>query len=134
MPTDGFSLILRKELDARKAQGHTRISIDELEGWLSRLTPPEARAKQFEWKKQMASLAHQGRLETYKSVLEAGQTALKILITINGGAAAALLAFLSNLHGRQQPPVGLMGTSTAMVFFVGGVALTPCSVDSIRLA
>jgi hypothetical protein len=55
--------------------------------------------------------------------MEAGQTSIKILITINGGAAAALLAFLSNVIGKQ-PGTGLQSHVTAtMAVYVSGVAL-----------
>jgi hypothetical protein len=57
----------------------------------------------------------------FKSVMEAGQTTIRILITINGGAAAALLAFLSNLIGKN-PGTPLQGRiSEAMAVYVGGV-------------
>ena len=47
-----------------------------------------------EWKAQLAASSAWG-MEMFKAVIEAGQTALKSSIAINGGAAAALLALLA---------------------------------------
>jgi hypothetical protein len=47
-----------------------------------------------EWKMQL-SVSSASSLEMFKAVIEAGQTALKSSIVINGGAAAALIALMS---------------------------------------
>lgn len=47
-----------------------------------------------QWKAQLAS-SSAASIEMFKAVIEAGQTALKSSIVINGGAAAALLALLA---------------------------------------
>lgn len=73
---------------------------------------------------EAAKLEHASNLEVWKAVLESGQTALRSLILINGGAVVALLAFLGN-QLTKTPPTGrgfpTQGIALAMAFFVGGV-------------
>lgn len=60
-------------------------------------------------------------VEMFKAVIEAGQTALKSALLINGGAAAALLAFLGNLLTKSSPPNNgtiVTGIGFAMMIFV----------------
>jgi len=122
-PTVDVSNILASELAKLKASGHTAVSIDQLAGWLATLPPPDERERRLDWFKHTSSLRQASWAETFKSVMEAGQTTIKILMTINGGAAAALLAFLSNIIGKQ-PGTPLQGRiSAAMAVYVGGVAL-----------
>jgi hypothetical protein len=88
-----------------------------------------------------APLEHAETLELFKSVIESGQTAIKSLIAINGGAAVALLAFLGNMLTKPQPTgTGQASTSgpsiqsqlaTAMAWFVFGVFLIG-AVSAVR--
>lgn len=115
--------ILASELAKLKDGGQTAVLIDQLVAYLGTLPAPDERDRHFEWTKLTTSLQHASWTEMFKSTLEAGQTALKTLITINGGAAAALLAFLSNLIGKQ-PGTALQGRiSAAMAVYVAGVGL-----------
>jgi hypothetical protein len=60
----------------------------------------------------------------FKSVIEAGRTALNALILMNGGAVVALLAFLGNALAKE-PPSGfkfrVQVINAAMLVFVLGV-------------
>lgn len=79
---------------------------------------------QFEVWKVEAPIQKDHDLEMFKSVLEAGQTALKSATIINGGAAAALLAFLGNLLTKDAPQgttFPIPEISFAMLIFVIGV-------------
>lgn len=58
--------------------------------------------------------------ELFKSVIDAGQHALRVSLAINGGAAVAVLAFLGNLMTKS-PATSLGQFPTAMLFFVSGV-------------
>lgn len=78
----------------------------------------------FEVWKVQAPLQNDHDVEMFKSVIEAGQTALKTATIINGGAAAALLAFLGNLLTKEAPPgvvFPIPAISFAMLIFVVGV-------------
>lgn len=98
---------LRKVVDASTAQ----IAAEEqkrmqmsFENWL------ETNKQRHEWK-----------LEGFRSVIQAGQSALKSCILINGGAAVALLAFLGHLVEQKEPAVPVQSLAYAMAVFVGGV-------------
>ncbi|WP_419204210.1 hypothetical protein [Bordetella trematum] len=77
--------------------------------------------------KQQSSYAIAAELAMFKSVDDAGSTALKAAMTANGAAAIALLAFLGNALTKQDAgplPLYLKGASLAMMaFFLGaGIA------------
>ena len=64
------------------------------------------------------------REETYKSLIQIGNTALKFVLVSNGGAVIAILAFLGKVHGIDPPVQGIscsLGVYIAGVF-IGGLA------------
>ena len=65
--------------------------------------------------------------------VEIGQTAVRSVFLINGGAAVAVLAFLSGLVGSEQL-VDLQGVSKALWWFALGVALAALSSCSAYFA
>lgn len=75
------------------------------------------------WKARLpADTSHQ--LEMFKSVIEAGQTALRSAIVINAGAAAALLAFAGNAITKGQSLAGdplLSRIGLGLMWFVAGM-------------
>jgi hypothetical protein len=75
-----------------------------------------------------AMAARLQRVEQFRATMEAGQTALKTAIAINGGAAAALLAFLGNLAAKQVPAGPLL--PVAMLAFFGGVFFAAASLGA----
>lgn len=79
------------------------------------------------WKVE-APLKNAANLEMFKSIIEAGQTAIKTGTVINGGAALGLLAFIGNL-ATKQPGQSVEVFSNPLVFFMAGVASAGiCSV------
>jgi hypothetical protein len=61
-------------------------------------------------------------LEMFRSVIQTGQSALKGVILINGGAAVAMLAFIGNLATRNSPnPMPLAPFTLPMLYFAFGV-------------
>lgn len=133
---------LKAVLAQVKTQGQTAVPIDRLEDYLATMEGianardfdqsatqqrANARAKMeldFEVWKVRAPLQNDHQIEMFKSVIEAGQTALKSATLINGGAAVALLAFLGNLLTKEAPK-GIMfpiaSINYAMAVFVAGV-------------
>lgn len=131
---------LQTALNQAKEQGQTTVPIDRLEEYLATMRAvgnDDAGQQQFDretalakierdfevWKVQ-APLQHGHQIEMFKSVIEAGQTSLKTATLINGGAAAALLAFLGNLLTKEAPsgiifPIASINYSMAV--FVAGV-------------
>ena len=67
---------------------------------------------------------HSWNLESFKQVIALGQSTLKNIMLINGGAAVALLAFLGNLLGKSNSAVGLLPFAGSMRVFVIGVFLS----------
>lgn len=63
----------------------------------ARKTAEEAAQKHFENKIEVAKINSSHQLEMFKSIIEAGLSALKAAMVINGGAAATLLAFCGNM-------------------------------------
>ena len=144
MRTENLIGELRKIFSEMKNNGQTAVAISILETYfndiekiindpqsqLSEKQLHELTLKQLEinnekWKVQTESRTAFG-IELFRAVIEAGQTAIKSLILMNGGAAIALLAFLGNLLSRP-PNVGdtvlIAKINTAMLIFLGGVAL-----------
>lgn len=60
------------------------------------------------------------REETYKSLIQIGNTALKFVLIANGGAVIAILAFLGKVHGTNTP---ISGISCSLAVFLLGVFL-----------
>lgn len=113
---------LRSRIQRLKAGGSDVMSIEAIETWLQALPSGDANKTRLEEWKTLAQFEHAGKLEMFRSVIESGQTALKTLVTINGGAAAALLAFLSNLVSQQPNPILQAHIGKAMLIFVLGIA------------
>ncbi len=119
----GPQTLLHDVVDELRRQGGTGVSLDHLEQIANTLAP-KLSAQEFEKQKALLPLQHNRQMEQFKAVTEAGQTALKTAIAVNGGAAAALLAFLGSLAAKQLPAGTVSSTgkvALAMLVFVGGV-------------
>lgn len=106
-------------VEAEKA-GQTSIPTSGLLRYLSSLSesvnahPAEnvaARELWLEQHKHMLSDSGAWSLEMFRSVLEAGQSALKAATIINGGAAAAILAFIGGILTSETAPDQLAAVS-----------------------
>ena len=88
----------------------------------------ETNNREFEkWKMQHQSNLAQydaqnaWELQMFKSVILAGQTALKSTILINGGAAVALLAFIGSVWDKTTDENVVRKLLISMLLFVAGV-------------
>lgn len=70
---------------------------------------------------EQAKGAHSASLEMFKSVIMAGQSAIKTGLILHGGAAVALLAFIGKLTEAHREKVPEFATS--LMVFVGGAML-----------
>ncbi|HXM73732.1 MAG TPA: hypothetical protein VN904_00540 [Chthoniobacterales bacterium] len=79
----------------------------------------------------MPEVAHEKKYET---VVSSGQSALKALLTMNGGASIAFLAFIGNAIKERaiQPEAGGI-LINAMQFFIAGTFATVCAFGTIFL-
>jgi hypothetical protein len=131
---------LRVQLEGVKASGQTGVTVQALQEYLAAAEPvataaEDARAgeqalakakHEFEVWKTQAPMQHAAAVEVFKSALEAGQTALRFLLAINGGGAVALLAFLGNVLSKEPPKgfsISVRSVNLAMATFVAGVGL-----------
>lgn len=111
---------------ATKAQGSDQISVDALVQYLDSV-PTSATPSAIEIEQYKAQLSawvegqksgHSLDLEMFKSVIAAGQGAIKTIFAMNSGAAVALLAFTSHL-ARFQPDQVPTFAWTLMPFTTG---------------
>ncbi|MCX4156166.1 MULTISPECIES: hypothetical protein [Paraburkholderia] len=125
-------------LDAEKS-GAKELSIVNLNAYLagilatakeqesaeSTITEPQAAHQLEVWKARLS--AHSAMsTEMLKSTVEAGQTALRSAVVINGGAAATILAFAGNAitKGQLQTGVPLLSQiGSALLWFMVGVGV-----------
>ncbi|WP_175763558.1 hypothetical protein [Burkholderia ambifaria] len=127
---------LTQGIDGVEQQGAKEIPIANLRAYLAAISehlnnieqnapvdPVRLEHEREVWKAQLA--AHSSfSVEMFKSVIEAGQTALKSAILINGGSAAALLAFAGNAitKGQSMPGSPLLSqVGTALALFTSGL-------------
>jgi hypothetical protein len=123
-------------LESAVADGLEQVSVETLRKILldmeAKIDSPQVQVSPLEVERYRALLegsnAHEERvhawnLEGFRQVISLGQSALKSLMLINGGAAVALLAFLGNLLA-QKLAIPLLPFADSMRSFVSGVALS----------
>ena len=118
-----------------KADGLEQISVQSLEAFAADLerivneTPEdvassdaalEAHKVWLSSKVLSAQYSHEFDLELLRATVSTAQAALKATILINGGAAAALLAFIGGIWPAT--PALMTCLAKALILFVGGVA------------
>jgi hypothetical protein len=120
---------IREALDHVKKSGQTTVAISDLQNYLadlekSALSSVEAAAAQqkFENDVEITKINTAHSIEMFKSVIEAGLNALKSAIIINGGAAVALLAFISGLieKSSRKSIIPISDIAYALFIFVIG--------------
>ncbi len=136
-----FSLIadLREAIGQAKANGQNAILVEKLESYLDEIEiiaktsreqsdveetkRREEAQRSFENEIKVAQIQSEASLEMFKSVIEAGLTALKSAIIINGGAAIALLAFIGGIINTKKNGASISGIGEALLIFTLGVGL-----------
>lgn len=105
MQAGDFIADLRTAVLEAKAKGNEQISVDALVQYLDSI-PKASAPSQAEMEHYKAQLSvwieaqksgHNIDLEMFKSVIAAGQGAIKTIFAMNSGAAVALLAFTGHL-------------------------------------
>ena len=120
---------IREAVHDAKQKGLHQVTIESLEGLLSILEKGQVTGRKPSEVDLTSTLAEYNasraiELETMKLVGMAGQNALKSLMLINGGAAVALLAFLSHIWDKTPVAGSIRGLTEALLFFVAGVLLS----------
>lgn len=129
MSAKDFALQLKKIIEDIKSNGTAAIYCDNLISYLDDVvTSPSvavtpAELEQYKAQLQLEVEKHKSEnassLEMFKSVITAGQSAMKSSFLLNGGAAVALLAFISHLTEKQPNKVAVFADS--LIPFVLGV-------------
>ncbi|MFA7585631.1 MAG: hypothetical protein WCY11_05455 [Novosphingobium sp.] len=128
MEAKNFVQDLRRNVEQLKAEGVEQIEVvnllDYLESAERDLTSTEVldvelyKAKLQTWVEDHKR-SHNQSVEMFRSVITAGQNALRTAFLMNGGSAVAVLAFIGHLATNAESKVPLFAPSLAI--FVTGV-------------
>ena len=128
--------ILRGAIAKTKETGVKQISIADLEVFSARLaetvakTPADVAAGDAAMEAYRADLSawvsarqqnHEHNLEMLRATIATGQSAIKSALLINGGAAAALLAFVGSVWPSHKLGEALSDITSALLLYVFGV-------------
>ncbi|MBI5861086.1 MAG: hypothetical protein HZB64_02730 [Rhodocyclales bacterium] len=129
MSTKQFAAQMKSMIEDIKAKGTAAIYCDDLIAYLSEVeSGPEAEPSAIQIEKYKADLQnwietnkhnHEGRLEMFCSVITSGHGAVKTTFLLCGGAAVAMLAFISHL--AQFKPEKVPEFATCLIPFSLGV-------------
>ncbi|MBX4884026.1 hypothetical protein HJA90_10570 [Rhizobium bangladeshense] len=132
MDAKEFASHMKAEIEEMKNKGVAAVYVDNLINYLSNvesIPSEEPSAAQLEHYKgtlnvHLEAMKHNNnmQIEMFKSALVAGQNAIRTMIVINGGAAVAMLAFISNLL-RDGRTFDVAGYAAAMLAFTAGALL-----------
>jgi len=130
MSTKNFATELRDIIRSlRDEKGISELKCDNLIAYLEEVinSPdeeiPPAQMEKYKaelqvWVKQNEAIQTHN-IEMFRSVILAGQNALKTAFLMNGGATVALLAFLGKLSDWHQDKIAVF--SSALIIFVTGI-------------
>jgi len=128
MSAKEFALQLKKIIEDLKENGTTAIYCDNLISYLDKVVnSPSPVVSDTELEKYKAELqvwveknkcAYLSDLEMFRSVIFAGQNAIRSAFLLNGGASVAILAFIGKLTDSQQDKIPTFAESL-MIFVVG---------------
>jgi len=107
MDAKEFAAEMKATIEDIKAKGTAAIYCDNIIAYLDEvMDSPEAEPRTVDIERYKANLQnwieankhqHQSSLEMFRSVIVAGQGAIKSSFLLNGGASVALLAFIAHL-------------------------------------
>jgi hypothetical protein len=134
--------VLIEELEELKANGIESVSVQELLNHLHNFEKsdytqeiPLHRAEKVKAEFSVwASTIVKQRVEMFRSVVTAGQAALKSSILINGGAAIALFAFMGNAIAHQPSTFPVSELARSAFAFIIGVLFSSIAASGTYLA
>ena len=133
---------MRQEVARVKATGQQGVTLDDLDNYFSRfqqctsagssdqltVAPQKAQYEMalahYNWQKDSS-------LEMFRSVINAGQSALKAAMLMNGGAAVALLALLGHAASDASTKSLVAKLASPLFLFVLGV-LSSCVATGVN--
>ncbi|WP_273453293.1 hypothetical protein [Nevskia ramosa] len=136
MSTRQFATQMKTLIEDVKSKGTAAIYCDNLIAYLREVeSSPEPELTLIEIEKYKADLqsaievskhTHEGQLEAFRAVINAGQNAIKSSFLLNGGASVALLAFIGHLAQFKPEKVATFG-SCMLPFAFGVLAIAMTS-------
>jgi hypothetical protein len=129
---------IKVALSGVQSEGQEFVHIPALNNFLDALEKSATLSKDvakfqhesnMEWYKAQVNFD----LEMFKSVIMAGQTALKTSFLINGGAAVALLAFIGNIWNKTQTIIVIKTLANSLVIFSAGVLFVAIATGTTYL-
>lgn len=128
---------IRNDVKTVREKGQQVIDATALDEYLTGLAGTAAQTKEERARSHEAQMEHfkathqsnlahyaaqrQAALEMLRTVITSGQAALRSSMLINGGAAVAILGFLSNAWTKGVPPSVLQALPASLLLFGGGV-------------
>ena len=128
--------MFRSAIANTRQSGAMQVTLDDLEAYANRLeetakkTPNDVAAGEAVMERYKADLSawinarqqhHEYNLEMLRATLATGQSALKSALLINGGAAAAVLAFIGGIWSLEKSQTTIHAISGALFLYVMGV-------------
>jgi hypothetical protein len=137
--------VIRKDVADAAAKGQAGISLVDLDRYLASLEQSIPQSPPTTNETKLVELQHQSAIaqfrayfesgiEMFKSVIASGQNALKSSAWINGGAAAALLAFIGHLATEPKTTNLVSNFAMPLSFFVAGALATSIASGLTYLA
>ena len=115
MSVKAFAAQLKETIEDVRASGTAAIYCDNLITYQEEvINSPSAVVTEAELEKYKAELqvwieqskgSHLSKLEMFRSVIQAGQNAIRSSFLLNGGATVAMLAFIGKLTDSQQDKI-----------------------------
>lgn len=128
---------IRQDVNAVRETGQQVIGATALDAYLAEIEKTASLTEEERERAHQSQLEHfkathqsnlaqynaqnQAALEMLRSVITVAQSALRSAMLINGGAAVAILGFLSNAWTKGVPQGILKDLSESLLFFVFGV-------------
>ena len=136
MEVKQFAFDMKNMIEEIRANGTAAIYCDNLIGYLDNVLksplPEPSERESDHYKAQLQQWiedrkhAQQQSLEMFRSVITAGQSAIRTALLLNGGAAVAVLAFLGHLAGTLND--GVPDFAYCLILFsFGALAITVTS-------
>lgn len=122
-----FAKDLKSTVEQIKTDGNETIKCDNLIQYLEDIASspqPDEYERHNEELRRIEDFTQEANIEMFKSVIAAGQNAIKTSLILNGGAAIAMLAFIGHLVDQQSLRVALFAPTIlpfALGAFLGGV-------------
>ena len=145
MEAKDFALDLRDTLLGIQIEGATTLQTENVVAYLNeaiasmdRLPPQPTLADMVLYKANLQRWveehknAHSHQVEMFRSVISAGQSALRSAFLMNGGGAVAVLAFIGNLANND--PQRIPSLAPSLTVFVTGVLLVTVASGATYLS